>query len=185
MKYHRINGEIQPAPSSTLGADAGTPADTPSVQLLLKVLEANPPDATDASRRALPLQPRSYRDFMLFEAHYHGAALGMTQLFAPTYNWIGRTWEAIVGPFPAFKPHRLWYHQPIFYQSNHLAFVSDGASVPYPKYATYLDVELELGVVLGKTLYNATPEEAEEAIAGFCVFNDFSVRNLQMEEMSR
>lgn len=189
MKYHRVDGEIQPIPASPSDPDTATPASTPSSQLLLSVLRANAPDAADPDRRGLPLQPRSYRDFMLFEEHYIGAAWGMTWLFMPAAYFVARAWSALtlglLGPLPSLKPKPLWYRQPIFYQSNHLAFVADGAPVAYPAYATYLDVELELGVVLGRELYNATPEEAEAAIAGFCVFNDFSARNIQMAEMAR
>ncbi|KAJ3577702.1 hypothetical protein NPX13_g2864 [Xylaria arbuscula] len=153
--------------------------------ILRRVLEENPPDSADPDKRNLPFQPRSYRDFMLFERHYYGAAMGMTSLYSPLANKIGSLFSAITGAdFPFFKPHALWYKQPIFYQSNHLAFYSDGAFITYPSYCEYLDVELELGVVLGKPLYNASPEEASAAIAGFCVFNDFSVRNVQMAEMA-
>ncbi|KAK5629189.1 hypothetical protein RRF57_004904 [Xylaria bambusicola] len=153
--------------------------------ILRRVLKENSPDAADAEKRNLPFQPRSYRDFMLFERHYYGAAVGMTSLYSPLANKLGSLFSTITGAdFPFFKPHVLWYKQPIFYQSNHLAFYSDGASITYPKYCEYLDVELELGIILGKPLYNASPEEATSAIAGFCVFNDFSVRNVQMAEMA-
>ncbi|KAH6653745.1 hypothetical protein BKA67DRAFT_658088 [Truncatella angustata] len=168
MRYHRINNEIQQLPDSGIPSAAAATPPSSCPDLLASVLTANPPDAQDPLKRALPFQPRSYRDFMLFEDHYYGAALGSTSL-----------WRS-----PPMNPPALWYRQPIFYQSNHLAFYADGAPVHCPSYAEYLDVELELGIVLGGELFNATPEEAEEAVAGFCVFNDFSVRNGQMEEMS-
>ncbi|KAI0448814.1 FAA hydrolase [Xylaria acuta] len=180
MKFRRVGGQVAPVNDA--------PAEGPSAassSLLRRVLEENPPDATDAEKRALPFQPRSYRDFMLFERHYYGAALGITSLYRPLVHRLGRLFSAITGvDFPFFKPHALWYRQPIFYQSNHLAFYSDGASITYPGYCEYLDVELELGIVLGKPLYNASPDEAIAAIAGFCVFNDFSARNVQMDEMA-
>ncbi|KAI1262655.1 FAA hydrolase [Xylariaceae sp. FL1019] len=178
MKFHRVDGKVVPVNESSI-SPSGTSA------TLLSVLQDNPPDDEDAQKRNLPFQPRSYRDFMLFERHYYGAAMGMSQLYMPMANRLGRLFKAITGwDFPLFKPAALWYKQPIFYQSNHLAFYADGASITYPAFSEYLDVELELGVVLGKPLYNATPEEATDAIAGFCVFNDFSSRNRQMEEMS-
>ncbi|KAI5921028.1 FAA hydrolase [Camillea tinctor] len=168
VRLDEVNGE-----ESTMG------------QMLLETLRSNPPDATDARKRALPFQPRSYRDFMLFERHYYGASMGMTKKFRPWVHTLARVYWTVTGAeFPWFKPHPLWYQQPIFYQSNHLAFYSDGAPIHYPKYCEYLDVELELGIILGRSLFNATPEEATSAIAGFCVFNDFSVRNGQMAEMA-
>jgi hypothetical protein len=178
MKYHRINNEVV---ELSPGRDA-----SPSSTLLKQVLQAHPPDATDPLKRALPFQPRSYRDFMLFEAHYYGAAMGLTQLYKPLAYQAARLYTAITGAaFPFFKPPALFYRQPIFYQSNHLAFYSDGAPVHCPRYAEYLDVELELGIILGKPLFNASVEEALDAVAGFCVFNDFSARNVQMDEMAR
>ncbi|KAH8645642.1 hypothetical protein BX600DRAFT_533990 [Xylariales sp. PMI_506] len=180
MKFHRVNDQVVRLPGQD---DAEL---TPTSKLLLDVLTANPPDASDPLKKALPFQPRSYRDFMLFEKHYYGASVGMTSLYAPSVNLLGRAYSLLTfgGEFPWFRPAPLWHTQPIYYQSNHLAFYADGATVVYPRYATYLDVELELGVVLGRPLYNATVEEAAEAIAGYCVFNDFSARNVQMAEMN-
>ncbi|KAI8623093.1 FAA hydrolase [Xylariaceae sp. FL1651] len=179
MKFQRIDGQVTQIGDSSRNGQSAIPS------TLLRVLQKNPPDHVDPEKCALPFQPRSYRDFMLFERHYYGAAVGMTRLYRPFANKIGRLFSMFTDiDFPLFKPHALWYKEPIFYQSNHLAFYSDGASITYPSYCEYLDVELELGILLGKPLYNATPEEATDAIAGFCVFNDFSVRNTQMNEMA-
>ncbi|KAK7752598.1 hypothetical protein SLS62_005367 [Diatrype stigma] len=190
MKFHRVNNEVLELPESSGGKEsASSPAaaggDKPQApHLLRQVLQANPPDASDPLKRALPFQPRSYRDFMLFEKHYRGAALGLTQLYRPAVHRLGRLYQALTGrDFPGFRPPALWYRQPIFYQSNHLGFYADGAPVHCPRYCECLDVEVELGAVLGRPLFNATPEEAFDAIAGFCVFNDFSARNVQMAEM--
>lgn len=184
MRFQRVNDEVVEIGDGNGGESAGHASGFPS--LLRRVLEENPPDSSDPEKRNLPFQPRSYRDFMLFERHYYGAAVGMTSLYSPLANKLGTLFTKVTGAdFPFFKPHALWYKQPIFYQSNHLAFYSDDASITYPSYCEYLDVELELGIVLGKPLYNASPEEAYAAIAGFCVFNDFSARNVQMAEMAR
>ncbi|KAI0388981.1 FAA hydrolase [Xylariaceae sp. FL0594] len=180
MKFQRIDGRVAQI-------TAGSSSEQPSLtsRMLINVLNDNPPDEADPEKRGLPFQPRSYRDFMLFERHYYGVAMGLTSLYRPWVNNLARLYSATTGAdFPLFKPRALWYRQPIFYQSNHLAFYADGAPIANPDYCEYLDVELELGIVLGKPLYNATPEEATAAIAGFCVFNDFSVRNGQMDELS-
>ncbi|KAK9772717.1 putative Fumarylacetoacetase-like C-terminal domain-containing protein [Seiridium cardinale] len=186
MKYHRINNEIQPLHDNEGGDPSPSSSQTASAEALLEVLTANPPDGNDPLKRALPFQPRSYRDFMLFETHYYGAALGMTSLYRPSAYYAARLWSLLTfgSRFPPFSPPALWHRQPIFYQSNHLAFYADGAAVHCPRYAEYLDVEVELGIVLGRGLWNASPREAEEAVAGFCVLNDFSVRNGQMAEMA-
>lgn len=48
-----------------------------------------------------------------------------------------------------------------------------------PEIATQLDWEVELVVVVGRSVRHADAEEAEAAIAGFTVGNDVSVRNFQ------
>ena len=42
-----------------------------------------------------------------------------------------------------------------------------------------IDWEAELGVVIGRRAYRVTPEEASEAIAGYTVVNDISMRDWQ------
>jgi len=131
-----------------------------------------------------PFAPRSFRDFMIYERHAIDAARGFVRTFMPQLAPITRAWEAVSGrDFPAFKPKRLWYREPIFYMGNHLAFVTDGAVIERPRYSHALDYELELGFVLARGLRNATVDEAEAAIGGFVVVNDFSARDVQLAEM--
>jgi 2-keto-4-pentenoate hydratase/2-oxohepta-3-ene-1,7-dioic acid hydratase in catechol pathway len=46
-----------------------------------------------------------------------------------------------------------------------------------------MDYELELAVVIGKAGKFFSPEEAEEYIAGYLIFNDITARDIQREEM--
>ncbi|HWI72253.1 MAG TPA: fumarylacetoacetate hydrolase family protein [Baekduia sp.] len=46
-----------------------------------------------------------------------------------------------------------------------------------------LDYELELALVIGKKGKLFSPEEAEEYIAGYVVFNDITARDIQRDEM--
>jgi 2-keto-4-pentenoate hydratase/2-oxohepta-3-ene-1,7-dioic acid hydratase in catechol pathway len=132
----------------------------------------------------LPFEPRSYRDFMLYERHVIDAGRGYARRFLPGAFRIASIYESVrKRPFPAFRPHPLWYRQPIYYMGNHLAFVTDGAEIRCPAYSKALDYELELGFVLARPLLNASPEEALAAIGGFTVFNDFSARDVQLAEM--
>lgn len=142
------------------------------------------PSGEGAGRLCLPFAPRSFRDFMLYEAHAIDAARGLVRRFMPTAASIARTYEAITRrTFPAFKPSKLWYRQPIYYFGNHLTFAADGDDVPCPRFTQALDYELELGFVLAHPLRDATPAEAERAIGGFVVLNDFSARDVQLAEM--
>jgi 2-keto-4-pentenoate hydratase/2-oxohepta-3-ene-1,7-dioic acid hydratase in catechol pathway len=142
------------------------------------------PDPDGDRSIALPFEPKSFRDFMFYERHAVDAARGFVRRFMPGAWPIVRAYEAVLGaPFPALKPHRLWYRQPIYYMGNHLAFATDG-KVAIPSYSGALDYELELGFVLKRPLFNASPDEAEAAIGGFVVINDFSARDVQRDEMS-
>ena len=132
----------------------------------------------------LPFQPLSFRDFMLYEKHAIDAARGYVKRFIPPAYWVSRLYEGVTKrTFPQFKPSPLWYRQPTYYMSNHLAFVPSGTTVVAPTYTKALDYELELGFVLSKPLFNATPEEAIKAIGWFVVLNDFSARDVQLAEM--
>lgn len=133
---------------------------------------------------ALPFAPKSFRDFMLYEQHAIDAARGFVRSYLPAAWPIVRAYEAVLGPpFPLLKPARLWYEQPIYYMGNHLAFAGDGAAIAIPSYADAIDYELELGFVLKRALFNASTEEAEAAIGGFVVVNDFTARSVQRDEM--
>ena len=61
------------------------------------------------------------------------------------------------------------------------AISSDLAYVLNPPGATKLDYEVELAVIVGDTLHNATPEEAGRAIVGYTLMCDYSERSFQLE----
>jgi fumarylacetoacetate (FAA) hydrolase len=103
----------------------------------------------------------SIRDFMVFEDHVRGA-------------------RARRG---ADVPDA-WYEGPTFYYSNHRALFPHGADVPRPAYTQKLDFELEIACVLGGGGRDLTPDEAEGLIAGFTIYNDWSARDTQRQEMA-
>lgn len=72
---------------------------------------------------------------------------------------------------------------PVFYFTNALAVIGPGELRVGGRRLEKLDFELECFVVIGKTVTNPTLEEADDAILGYGVMNDFSARALQMEEM--
>ncbi|MDG1443594.1 MAG: fumarylacetoacetate hydrolase family protein [Pseudomonadales bacterium] len=132
----------------------------------------------------LPFKPLAYRDFMLFEQHYINVAKNMVARQSQFAASLLNVYEKLAGkPFRKLKPSKRWYEHPIYYLGNHLNFVSDGDTVSIPAYSQELDYELEIGIIICKPLKNATVDEAEQAIGGFVVFNDFSARDVQMDEM--
>lgn len=72
---------------------------------------------------------------------------------------------------------------PVTYFTNHLAVTGPGEVLVQDHHLTRLDFELEVAIVTGRPLKNATLEEADDAIFGYMVMNDWSARMLQMEEM--
>jgi len=153
-------------------------------QALTAELQQIPLEPLPEGPLILPLGPLSFRDFMLYEQHAINAARGFARRFMPSAYKVARIVEAITRrPFRKFRPHRLWYAQPVYYFGNHLNFLTDGQEIPWPSYTDALDYELELGAVLARPLCDATPQEAEAAIGGFVVLNDLSARDVQLDEM--
>ena len=79
--------------------------------------------------------------------------------------------KAVLTPKPrpaAGQPEPLSY-----YKSNMNSIVGDGETVPWPVYTSRLDIEPELAVVYGND---------KQPVAGFCIFNDISARDVQPTE---
>ena len=55
--------------------------------------------------------------------------------------------------------------------------------MPYPSASEQLDYELELAAVIGREGSNVAEADAFAYIAGFTIFNDWSCRDLQRDEM--
>jgi 2-keto-4-pentenoate hydratase/2-oxohepta-3-ene-1,7-dioic acid hydratase in catechol pathway len=56
--------------------------------------------------------------------------------------------------------------------------------IVWPRYTEALDIECEFAAIVGRKIKDASPEEAAAAIAGYCIFNDVSARDVQKEEMT-
>ena len=65
--------------------------------------------------------------------------------------------------------------------ANALAPHGGTITLPPPEIARKFDYETELVVVIGKPARNVSEAEALGYVAGYCVGNDFSARDLQME----
>lgn len=103
--------------------------------------------------------PPTFRDFYAFEQHVKA----------------GRAWRGL-----DMDPD--WYELPVFYFSNPYAFTGSG-DVAVPPGCRRFDFELEVAAVLGGDGRDLTPEEGEDLVAGFCVLNDWSARDVQAREM--
>ena len=72
---------------------------------------------------------------------------------------------------------------PVFYFTNHQAVIGPGPLRVRPRHLEKLDFELEAAIVVGRETRDLTAENADEAIFGMTIMNDFSARALQMQEM--
>jgi len=156
----------------------------PKLNELIEIAKKNSTNLSIAGIDVMPFRPLQYRDFMLCEKHVINSTRGYIKCNMRKVLPLVKIYEAIFRkPFPAFVPKKAWYDNPVYYKGNVMSFIGDGETVTYPKYATLKDYELELGMIITKDIINATEREGLEAIGAFCVFNDFSARNVQFDEM--
>jgi fumarylacetoacetate (FAA) hydrolase len=108
-----------------------------------------------------PIIPRSLRDFYAFEEHVKTANANRGRE-VPTE----------------------WYEVPVFYYGNTSTIYGTEEIIPYPSKSTALDYELEIACVIGKEGRDIPADKAEEYIFGYMIFNDWSARDLQKQEMA-
>jgi 2-keto-4-pentenoate hydratase/2-oxohepta-3-ene-1,7-dioic acid hydratase in catechol pathway len=73
---------------------------------------------------------------------------------------------------------------PMFFNKQVSCVVGPGADIHRPKVSDKLDYEGELAIVIGKRCRHVPVESAHEAIAGYTIANDVSVRDWQMRAMT-
>ncbi|SHG23874.1 fumarylacetoacetate hydrolase family protein [Streptoalloteichus hindustanus] len=112
----------------------------------------------DVRLRAPVPRPPSIRDCLCFLDHMRGClkATGGTGTLEPT-----------------------WYQIPAFYFGNPATVIGPHDDVPISPGSAWFDFELEIGAVIGAPGRDLTPEQAEEHIAGYTLFCDWSARDLQ------
>jgi len=105
-------------------------------------------------------RPPTVRDFYAFEQHVRTAREGRGLQMDPD-----------------------WYELPVFYFSNPYGVIGPEVDVAIAPGSSELDFELEVAAVVGRGGSDLDPRDAEQHIAGFCVMNDWSARDLQRREM--
>jgi 2-keto-4-pentenoate hydratase/2-oxohepta-3-ene-1,7-dioic acid hydratase in catechol pathway len=75
-------------------------------------------------------------------------------------------------------PATRWPIMPFFIRAPTTSLVGPGRTVHQPSMTKEFDWEIELVVVVGRQLTDATPEQATAAIAGYCVGIDLTCRDL-------
>ena len=116
-------------------------------------------DAADLAFGSPILSPPSFRDFYAFERH------------------VGTMWKRRDMEIP-----EAWYRLPIFYFSNTSEIRGPGDPVWAPRGSTELDYELEVAALVDTPVRDLDAAQAEDAIGGYTILNDWSARDLQREE---
>ncbi len=105
-------------------------------------------------------RPRALRDFFAFEEH---ARQGNARRGEPL--------------------HQAWYDQPLYYKGNTREVFGPGDVIPWPSYTRKFDFEFEIAAVVGRKGRDLSTKDAAKHLAGFTIFNDFSARDIQKNEM--
>jgi 2-keto-4-pentenoate hydratase/2-oxohepta-3-ene-1,7-dioic acid hydratase in catechol pathway len=98
-------------------------------------------------------RPNSLRDFSIFEEHMTRREGG------------------------AIPKHANWYRWPPYYKGNPDAIIGPEDPIPLPYYSEKLDLELEIGIIVGRGGRNLSLDEARAAIAGDTILIDCSARD--------
>jgi 2-keto-4-pentenoate hydratase/2-oxohepta-3-ene-1,7-dioic acid hydratase in catechol pathway len=128
----------------------------------------------DVVRLLEPIEVAALFDFGLTPRHLKnsGETIGKYEKDNPqTAPLLQAFAKAVMAPKakpPLGQPEPLSY-----YKGNMNTIVGDGELVPWPAYTSRLDVEPELAVVYGNE---------KQPVAGFCIFNDVSARDVQATE---
>lgn len=149
------------------------------------VLQEQPPGLTvnlESVTLLSPVpRPESIRDCMAYEQHIINIIrrVGFKKLAG-----IDVFIEKILGRKRtlAYRLNRTFYERPIFYKSNRFSVVGHDQEVIIPDYTQKMDYELEFGIFLSRSGKNIPVNDADEYIGGYTIFNDFSARDIQLDE---
>jgi 2-keto-4-pentenoate hydratase/2-oxohepta-3-ene-1,7-dioic acid hydratase in catechol pathway len=74
---------------------------------------------------------------------------------------------------------RAWYEYPLHYYGSPYNLIGDHASVIFPEGETLMDFECEIAAVLGEDVRDVSLEDAEDAILGYTLVNDWTARKIE------
>jgi 2-keto-4-pentenoate hydratase/2-oxohepta-3-ene-1,7-dioic acid hydratase in catechol pathway len=113
----------------------------------------------------------------------------------------GLTWAPAVDPpvmldYAAFEQHLVnaharakntvhdvFYERPIYYKMDPATLIAHEDVVRWPPDSSFMDYELELGIVIGSGGSDLHPDDALNHVLGVTVLNDFTARDVQAHEM--
>lgn len=175
------SGIMQPCLSDSKTYLAGLPETEGVARKLLawgeahfQDLSANEKPKLDSLRLHAPIEVAALFDFGLTPRHLKNSAETMMKYekdnpqTAPLLHAFAK---AVLTPKPRPGPGQ---PEPLsYYKCNLNTVVGDGVAIPWPAYTSRLDIEPELAVIYGNK---------NQPLAGYCIFNDVSARDVQAVE---
>ena len=130
--------------------------------LLNQIINSNSIDTVNLNKVKIEslIQPKSFRDFYAFRQHVEAGRKSRGLDMIPEYDEF-----------------------PVFYFSNHNSVIGPGEIELFSKQIDKLDFELEIGLIISKHGRNIKAKDAFKHVAGFTILNDWSSRQIQMNEM--
>lgn len=74
------------------------------------------------------------------------------------------------------------YEHPTGFLQAPSATIGTDGEIIIPRFTRQLDYEIEIATIIGRRAKNVSQEDAMDYVAGFCVFNDISARDIQARE---
>lgn len=75
--------------------------------------------------------------------------------------------------------------EPILFGKLATLAITHGDIIMYPKWATRVDPEPELAVVIGKECRDVKEDEAMDCVFGYTIVNDITERNIEFKDMAK
>nr|WP_199803341.1 fumarylacetoacetate hydrolase family protein [Erythrobacter rubeus] len=127
--------------------------------------------------------PVQMRDFMCFEGHVRQSMEGIVRLQAMSAGEDPEAALEIAQREGRCDPPQAWYDQPLYYKANRHAVSGPGDTIEWPAYSSIMDYECELACIIGNGGKDIDAAEARSHIFGFTIWNDFSARDAQFDEL--
>ncbi|WP_319456976.1 MULTISPECIES: fumarylacetoacetate hydrolase family protein [unclassified Mycobacterium] len=185
MRLLRYRTDGRPAAGVVLG-DVIAPIDGPDD---IVAIIAGDPDATEAARRAAR---RATATIPLTEVRVLAPLPHPSKYLAVGFNSAAHVAEAATEPISPARAARMATNRllheaypdprwPQLFNKQTTCVQEPYGPIWKPADATTLDYEGEVALVIGRRLRRASRSQAREAIAGYVVANDVSVREWQFE----
>ena len=75
-----------------------------------------------------------------------------------------------------------WYNIPVYYYTSNSSLYGSMQEITYPSFSSAMDLEVEVGIIIGKDGKNISKEDALSYIYGLTLMNDWSARDLWRKE---